>query len=337
MKMRFLGKTGLQVSELCFGAMTFGGRGWWKTIGEVDQEGANELVNMALDAGINFFDTADAYSGGLSEEMLAKALGDRRKNVILATKVFTRMGPEPNMGGLSRHHILEGCHASLRRLRTDYIDLYQVHCFDPFAPLEESLCALDDLVRQGKVRYIGCSNFAGWQLMKALSISEKHGWERFVTLQARYSLLSRDLEYELVPLCLDQGLGILTWSPLGGGFLTGKYRRGEARPEGARWSDHERERSPYFDEEKAFDIVEELDGIAKRHNATVAQAALNYLLRKPGVTSVIIGARTKEQLADNLKTTDWEMSPEEVSRLDELTQPPPVYPYSHQEFTNTLR
>jgi len=327
MKMHFLGKTGIKVSELCFGTMTFGGRGRHKIIGEVSQKEADTLVGMALDAGVNFFDTADVYSEGLSEEICGKALGTRRKDIILATKVRARMGSGPNDVGLSRHHILEGCNASLKRLSTDYIDLYQVHSFDPITPLEETLQALDDLIRQGKVRYIGCSNFAGWQLMKALSISERYGWAKFVSLQALYSLMARELENELVPLCLDQGMGILVYSPLGGGFLTGKYRRGQPRPKGTRLSQAESSSLP-FDEEKGFNIVEQLDQIGKEHNATVAQAALNYLLHKKGITSVIIGARTGEQLTENLRTIDWEMTPAEVTKLDELTQPIPIYPYA---------
>jgi aryl-alcohol dehydrogenase-like predicted oxidoreductase len=326
MKMRFLGNSGVKVSELCFGAMTFGGKGYWKVIGELEQKDANELVNIALEAGVNFFDTADVYSEGLAEEMLGKALGKHRKEIILATKVRGRTGNGPNEVGLSRHHIIENCNASLKRLGTDYIDLYQLHSFDPYTPQEETLRALDDLVRAGKVRYIGASNHSGWQLMKALAISDKQNLEKFVTLQAYYSLVSRDLENELVPLCLDQKLGILTWSPLGGGFLTGKYRRGKDRPKNARRTDRESQ-FLQFDEEKGFDIVDELEKIAKNHNATIAQAALNYLLRKPGVTSVIIGARTKEQLTDNLKTTDWEMTAEEVAKLDELSAPTKVYPY----------
>ncbi|MFQ5894188.1 MAG: aldo/keto reductase, partial [Nitrospinota bacterium] len=242
------------------------------------------------------------------------------------TKVRGRMGPGPNEVGLSRHHILEACHASLRRLGTDHIDLYQVHSFDPATPLEETLRALDDLVRAGKVRYLGCSNFTGWQLMKALAISDANGWERFVALQAYYAVVARELEHELVPLCLDQGLGVLPWSPLAGGFLTGKYRRGEAGPGGARRSTEEGQFIP-IDEERGFAIVEELDRIARARGASIAQAALNYLLRKPGVASVIIGARTPDQLADNLKTTEWEMTPEEVARLDALSHPPPLYPY----------
>ena len=326
MKMRLLGNSGLKVSEICFGAMTFGGKGYWKVIGELEQKDANELVNLSLDSGVNFFDTADVYSEGLSEEMLGKALGNHRKEIILATKVRGRTGKGPNDVGLSRHHIIENCNASLKRLGTDYIDLYQLHSFDPFTPQEETLRALDDLVRAGKVRYIGASNHTGWQLMKALAISDKQNLEKFITLQAYYSLVARDLENELVPLCLDQKLGILPWSPLGGGFLTGKYRKGKERPKNARRSDRESQ-FLQFDEEKGFDIVDELEKIANNHNATIAQAALNYLLRKPGVSSVIIGARTKEQLANNLKSSDWKMTPEEVTKLDALSMPPKVYPY----------
>lgn len=326
MKTRFLGNSGVRVSELCFGAMTFGGKGYWTGIGQVQQKEADDIVAMAIDGGVNFFDTADVYSEGRSEEILGKALGDRRKDIILATKVRGRTGSGPNDVGLSRKHVLDSCNGSLKRLGTDYIDLYQVHSFDPRTPLEETLRALDDLVRDGKVRYIGVSNFTGWQLMKALAISDKYKFERFVTLQALYSLIARDLENELVPLSLDQKLGILPWSPLGGGFLTGKYRRGKPRPEGARRTDPTNQFLQY-DEEKGFDIVDELEKTAREHGATITQAALNYLLRKPGVTSVIIGAKTKEQLGDNLKTTDWEMTPEEVARLDELSKPPRAYPY----------
>jgi aryl-alcohol dehydrogenase-like predicted oxidoreductase len=326
MKTRFLGNTGVRVSELCFGAMTFGGKGYWANIGQVGQKEADDLVNIAIDGGINFFDTADVYSEGMSELLLGKALGTRRNSVVLATKVRGRTGSGPNDVGLSRRHIIDSCNASLKRLGTDYIDLYQVHSFDPRTPLEETLRTLDDLVREGKVRYVGASNFAGWQLMKALAISDTQHLERFITLQAFYSLIARDLENELVPLSLDQHLGILPWSPLGGGFLTGKYRRGKPRPEGARRSNPTAQ-FLQFDEEKGFDIVDELEKTARKYGATITQAALNYLLRKPGVTSVIVGARNKEQLTDNLKTVDWEIAAEEVARLDTLSTPPRVYPY----------
>ncbi len=336
MKFNTLGKSGLKVSELCFGTMTFGGTGYWKVMGEQTQNDANDLVNMAIEAGINFFDTADVYSTGIAEEMLGKALGAKRKDLIVATKVRGKMGPGPNDVGLSRKHIIEGCDASLKRLGTDYIDLYQVHSFDPYTPLEETMRALDDLIRLGKVRYIGCSNFAGWQLMKALAISEKFGLEKFITLQAYYNVIERDLEFELVPLCLDQGLGILPWSPLAGGFLTGKYKRGQTRPTDARRTDPTNQ-FLRFDEEKGFIIVDELEKIAKTHNATISQAALNYLLRKPDVSSIIIGARTKEHLTDNLKTTEWEMTIEEVARLDEVSKPPRVYPYWMLDLTRRDR
>ena len=326
MKTRFLGDTGVRVSELCFGAMTFGGKDYWANIGQVGQKEADDLVNIAIDGGINFFDTADVYSEGMSELLLGKALGTRRNSVVLATKVRGRTGSGPNDVGLSRRHIIDSCNASLKRLGTDYIDLYQVHSFDPRTPLEETLRTLDDLVREGKVRYVGASNFAGWQLMKALAISDTQHLERFITLQAFYSLIARDLENELVPLSLDQHLGILPWSPLGGGFLTGKYRRGKPRPEGARRSNPTAQ-FLQFDEEKGFDIVDELEKTARKYGATITQAALNYLLRKPGVTSVIVGARNKEQLTDNLKTVDWEIAAEEVARLDTLSTPPRVYPY----------
>jgi aryl-alcohol dehydrogenase-like predicted oxidoreductase len=326
MNLRFLGTTGIKVSELCFGAMTFGGRGMWTSVGALNQKQADELVGISLDAGINFFDTADVYSEGLSEEMLGKSLGVRRKDIILATKVRGRTGGGPNDIGLTRRHIIENCEASLKRLGTDYIDLYQVHSFDPVTPLEETMSVLNDLVHSGKVRYLGCSNFTGWQLMKALAISKQNHWERFITLQALYSLLARELEFELVPLSQDQGLGILSWSPLYGGFLTGKYRKGQKPPEGARRSG-EHQFLQIADERKAFNLIDELDIIGKAHDASVAQAALNYLLRKPGVTSVIIGARTPEQLKDNLKTVNWVMSSEEIAQLDELSTPPRIYPY----------
>ncbi len=326
MRMRYLGKSGIKVSELCLGTMTFGTN---TRIGALDQKAADTIVGMALDGGINFFDTADIYSIGKSEEILGKALGKKRKDNIVASKVRFRLSDKPNDVGLSRNHIIEACDNSLKRLGTDYIDLYQVHTFDFHTPLEETLRALDDLVRQGKVRYIGCSNFAGWQLMKSLDISDNNKWERFITFQGQYSLLWRDMEYELAPLCLDQGLGIMCFQPLAGGFLTGKYRRGKPRPQGTRLSEAKLE----FNEAKGYDIIDELDRIATAHSATVTQAALNYLLCKPAVSSVIVGIRTPEQLADNLKTTDWQMRPEEAAQLDKISKPGPVYPYMFLEHT----
>jgi len=320
---RWLGSTGVKVSPLCLGTMTFGTQ--WPFIGTTVQEQANEIVARCLDAGINFFDTADVYSGGESETILGAALGERRKDVILATKVRGRMSPGPNAVGLSRHHILNSVDESLERLGTDWIDLYQVHCWDEQTPLEETLRALDDLVRWGRVRYVGASNYAAWQLMKALGIQEHAQLARFVTLQPLYNVLQRDLEIELVPLCLDQKLGILPWSPLAGGFLTGKYRRGRTRPQGARRSNPENQ-FLRFDEEQGFDVIDVLDAIADEHDGTVAQAALNWLRAKPGVSSVIIGARNMEQLEDDLDCLRWELTPEEIARLDALAPPPRVYP-----------
>lgn len=327
MKMRFLGKTGIQVSELCLGTATFGSLGVYKKTGEIGQKEADFMVSMALEAGVNFFNTAEAYSDGLAEEILGKALGARRKEAIVITKVNATRSPGPNDGGLSRNHIIEGCNASLKRLGTDYIDLYELHRFDKYTPLEVSLRALDDLVRQGKVRYIGCSNFTGWQLMKVLAIAHENGWERLVTLEAMYSLASRWLEYELVPLCLDQGIGILAFSPLHGGFLSGKYRRGQPWPTGTRFDSPENTEPWPIEPENLFNIVEELERIAREHNVTVSQTALNYLLRKPGINSLIIGMRTANQLAENLKATDWQMAPEEVARLDRISEPTRRYPY----------
>lgn len=325
MDMRFLGRTGVKVSSLCLGTMTFGTK--WEHIGVSDQKLADSMVAMALDHGVNFFDTANVYSSGESEEQLGRALkGRRREDFLIATKVRGRMGPGPNDVGLSRHHIQNEIEASLRRLGVDSIDLYQVHGWDRATAVDETLRALDDAVRQGKVRAIGASNHGGWHLMKALATSEKDGLARYTTLQALYNLVQRDLEYELVPLCLDQGLGILPWSPLAGGFLTGKYRRGKERPTGVRRTEREKAYLQ-FDEEKGFDVVEALDVVAKNHGATVTQAALQWVLARPGVTSVIVGARTPEQLADNLKAATWQITAEEVATLDALTIPPKVYPY----------
>jgi aryl-alcohol dehydrogenase-like predicted oxidoreductase len=325
MKTRFLGQSGLQVSELCFGAMMFVGDRGWRQLSELGQKEADAIVGTALDAGINFFDTADNYSEGESEKILGRALGSRRKEAVIGTKGGFRTGPGPNDTGCSREHILEACDDSLKRLNTDHVDLYQIHSYDAVTPLEETLEALDTLVHQGKVRYIGCSNFTGWQLMKAMALSRELGLHRFVALQALYSLVTRDLELELVPVCLDQGLGILPWGPLAGGFLTGKYRRNNPWPTGTRLKSAD-DRFP-FDLEKGYIIGEELDAIARAHHGTASQAALNYLLQKPGVTSVIFGARTIEQLNDNIRTTEWSLTPEEMERLDQLSAPTKTYPH----------
>ncbi len=338
MQMRFLGRTGLQVSAISFGAMTFGGGDseFFRPVGTTEVDEARRQVDLCLDAGVNLFDTADVYSDGRSEEILGAALGDRRADVLVATKLHGQMGAGPNDRGQSRHHIVRAVHASLRRLGTDWIDVLQVHGVDGRTDAHETLRALDDLVRAGTVRYTGCSNFSGWHLMKALGISEREHLERFQVLQAHYSLVARDLEHELVPLCLDQGVGILVWSPLSGGFLTGKVRRGDRGPEGSRTA----LMGPpggLADPERAFSVVEALVEIAAGRSVGPAQVALNWLLAKPGVTSLIVGARTREQLADNLAATDWTLSAEEVARLDALSAGRLPYPYWHQLRYNAER
>jgi aryl-alcohol dehydrogenase-like predicted oxidoreductase len=329
MEMRCLGRSGLRVSALSFGTMTFGGEGFFSKMGQTQTDDARRLVGLCLDSGVNLFDTADVYSNGASESILGQALGSRREEALIATKVFARMGGGPNDAGLSRHHIIEGCEASLRRLGTDYIDLYQSHSFDAMTPLEETLSAFDSLIRAGKVRYIGCSNYSGWHLMKALAISERDGFERFVSQQIYYSLAARDAEHELVPLALDQGVGILVWSPLAFGLLSGKFRRGQPRPAGSRLS--EMDLMGLADEERAYSIVDVLDQVARSRGVSIAQAALNYLLRKPGVTSVIVGARNEQQLRDNLAAATWQLTDDEVHRLDEISATPVPYPYWHQQ------
>ena len=331
MEYRLLGRTGLKVSELCLGTMTFGTK--FFNIAAVEQAGASEMVARALEAGVNFFDTADVYSYGEAEEILGRAVkesGARRESVIIATKVRGAMSEEamqgsgdPNNVGLSRQHIFASCEASLKRLGTDYIDLYQVHGWDALTPVEETMRALDDLVRQGKVRYLGCSNWTARHLAKSLGLSAAHDRERFVSLQAYYSLAGRDLEHELLPLCLEEGLGVLPWSPLSGGFLTGKYRRENPNPEGARRTGFD---FPPVDEERGFDAVEALDAVAKARGATVAQTALAWLLARPGVTSVIIGANKRSQLEDNLKAAELRLAPDEVERLSATTEPRKLYP-----------
>ncbi|MBN1208477.1 MAG: aldo/keto reductase [Myxococcaceae bacterium] len=323
MNYRMLGRTGLYVSELCFGAMTFGGEGFWKVIGTQGQTEADTLVSRALEAGINFFDTADVYSNGLSEQLLGKALGPRRKDVVLATKVRGRTGPGVNDVGLSRGHIMDSVHASLRRLGTDYIDLYQLHGYDIVTPLDETLRALDDLVHQGKVRYLGASNLAAWQLMKALGLSEHRGLARFESLQAYYSVAGRDLERELVPLIKDQQLGLMVWSPLAGGFLSGKFRRGGQGPEAARRSTFD---FPPVDKERAYNVIDVMDGIAEAHGVSVARVALAWLLHQPHVTAIIIGAKTPEQLEDNLAAPSLKLTAEQLAALTTASTLPPEYP-----------
>lgn len=324
MKYRLLGKTGLLVSELCLGTMTFGGEGFWEVIGKQGQDLANQIVARSLDAGINFIDTANVYSMGVSETILGKALEGRpRDRVVIATKVRGRMNEDVNGVGLSRYHIMNSVHDSLKRLNTDYIDLYQIHGYDAVTPLDETLRALDDLVRQGKVRYIGASNLAAWQLMKALGISDKHGLARFESLQAYYTIAARDLERELVPLVKDQQVGVMVWSPLAGGLLSGKFNRDGTGPDGSRRATFD---FPPVNKERAFDVVDVMREVANELEATVPQVALSWLLHQSAVTTVIIGAKTVEQLEDNLKAVPLTLSADHLTRLDEVSKIPSEYP-----------
>ena len=332
MDYRQLGHSGLRVSALTLGTMTFGGKDRFSLVGDTDVAGATRQIDMCLDRGVNFIDTADVYSGGVSEEILGKAIKDRRDRVLIASKARMPMGDGPNDAGLSRHHLIEGCEASLRRMGIDHIDLFQVHEWDGQTPLEETLEALDTLVKSGKVRYVGASNYAGWQLMKALGVSDRHGYQRFVTQQIYYSLQSRDAEYELVPMAVDQGIGILVWSPLAGGLLSGKFRRADKGLEGSRaltdWAE-----PPVRNEEQLLDTIEVLVEVGEAHGVSAAQVALAWLLGRPGVVSLIIGARTDEQLEDNLAAAELQLSDDERARLEEVSRPPLIYPHWHQAKT----
>ena len=326
MKYRPLGRTGQFVSELCLGTMTFGGEGFWKAIGQVGQAGATALVERALKAGINFIDTADVYSLGLSESLLGQALRDlkvAREDVVVATKVRGRMGPGPNAVGLSRGHIMDSVAASLRRLQVDHIDLYQVHGVDFQTPIEETLRALDDLVSRGMVRNIGCSNMMAWQIMKALGASAARGLARFESVQAYYTIAGRDLEREIAPLLADQGLGLMVWSPLAGGLLSGKYARDAAGPNDARRVAFD---FPPVDRDRAFDCIDAMRPIAEAHGVSVARVALAWLLAQNSVTSVIVGARTVEQLDDNIAAAALVLSAAELATLEQASALPREYP-----------
>jgi aryl-alcohol dehydrogenase-like predicted oxidoreductase len=330
MDYRQLGRSGLKVSALTLGTMTFGGRGKFAEVGTTDLDGARRQVDIALDAGVNLVDTANVYSDGLSEEIVGEVMADgRRERALVATKARFPMGDGPNDAGLSRHHLIAACEDSLRRLRTDHIDLYQVHQWDGLTPVEETLEALQALVSSGKVRYVGCSNFSAWHVMKSLGIAHRHGLPVYASQQIHLSLQSRDAEYELVPLALDQGLGILVWSPLAGGLLSGKYRRGQDAPDGGRhlgdWDE-----PPVYDADALHDVVDVLVEVGEAHGVSAARVALAWLLDRPGVTSLVIGARNEEQLADNLAAADLELAADEVARLEEASRPPLLYPYWHQ-------
>ena len=327
MRYNKLGRTGLFVSELCLGTMTFGGTGEvWSKIGDLGQGEADRLVGTAVDRGINFLDTADVYSGGLSEEITGQALHGRgiaRGEVVLATKAFGETGHGPNARGSSRLHLVEACHASLRRLKTDYIDLYQLHGFDPATPMEESLRALDVLVQHGHVRYVGVSNWAAWQIAKALGISERLGLARFDTLQAYYTVAGRDLERELVPMMDSEGVGLMVWSPLAGGLLSGKYGRDRQGEPGSRRTSFD---FPPVDKERAFDVVDVMRPMAEARGVSVAQIALAWLLHRRVVTSVIVGAKRVDQLEDNIAATAVALSADEMAAIETVSALPPEYP-----------
>jgi aryl-alcohol dehydrogenase-like predicted oxidoreductase len=334
MEYRRLGRSGLEVPALSFGAGTFAGQGpLFGAWGRTDADEARRLVDICLDAGVTMFDTADVYSNGASEEVLGQAVAGRRDKVILSTKTSLPMGDGPGQAGSSRSRLISACEAALRRLGTDYIDLFQLHAYDAATPIEEVLSTLDDLVRMGKLRYVGVSNFSGWQVMKSLSVAERYGYPRYVAHQVYYSLIGRDYEWELMPLGLDQGVGAVVWSPLGWGRLTGKVRRGQSLPPQSRL--HETaDYGPPVDDERLFGVVDVLDEIAEETGKAVPQIAINWLLQRPTVSSVIIGARNEEQLRQNLGAIDWTLTPDQILRLDRasaVTAPYPYYPYRRQE------
>ena len=333
MEYRLLGRSGLKISTITLGTMTMGGKGPFSMVGNVDIAEARRQIDMCIDHGVNLLDTADFYSLGACEEIIGEALGGKRKGgVLIASKARFAMGDGPNDRGLSRHHLIAACEASLRRLKTDVIDLYQVHEWDGETPLEETLDALDMLVRQGKVRYIGCSNYSGWHIMKALGISASEHKQRFVSQQIHYTLEAREAEYELMPISIDQGLGILIWSRLAGGLLSGKHRRDAAAPKDSRqfagWTE-----PPIRDEDRLWRIVETLVEIASEKGVSAAQVALAWTLGRPGVTSVVIGGRNEAQLRDNLAAADLKLTAQERARLDEVSAPPLLYPYWHQAWS----
>ncbi|MBA3857233.1 MAG: aldo/keto reductase [Cyanobacteria bacterium PR.3.49] len=330
MEFRQLGRSGLKVPVLSFGAATFGGGGeLFKAWGETDVKEATRMVDLCVDAGVNFFDTADVYSHGASEEILGKAIKGKRDQLLISTKATFAMGEGPNDVGSSRHRLIKTCEDSLRRLGTDYIDLYHMHGFDALTPIEEVLSTLDHLVQSGKVRYIGCSNFSGWHLMKSLDISKRYGWSRYISHQAYYSLIGREFEWELMPLAADQNVGTMVWSPLGWGRLTGKIRRNAPLPEVSRLH-KTAEFGPPVNNEYLYDVVDVLDEIAAETGKTIPQISLNWLLQRPTVANVVIGARNEEQLKQNLGAIGWCLTEDQMARLDSVSEQTPIYPYWHQ-------
>ncbi len=332
MEYRQLGRSGLKVPELCFGTGTFGaGNEFFKAWGETSDDQAKRMIDTCMEAGLNFFDTADIYSDGASEEMLGRAISHlHREDVLLSTKATFRLGKGPNDVGSSRYHLLQAVDRSLKRLNTDYIDVYHLHAFDATTPVEETLSALDHIVRQGKVRYIAASNFSGWHLMKSLSVSERYGWARYVGHQVYYSLIGRDYEWELMPLAADQGVGALVWSPLGWGRLTGKIRRGQPLPETSRLH-VTAEQGPQMPDEYLYKVVDALDEVAKETGKSLPQIALAWVLSRPTIATVIIGARSEEQLKANLGSVGWKLTAEQIAKLDSASKVSLAYPYWHQK------
>jgi len=330
MEFRQLGYSGLKVPVLSFGAGTFGGRGeFFKAWGSTDVAEATRLVDICIEAGVNFFDTADVYSSGASEEILGKAVARRRGDVLISTKATFRMGNSPNDLGSSRYHLIRACEASLRRLNTDYIDVYHLHGFDALTPVEETLRILDTLVESGKVRYIACSNFSGWHLMKSLAVSEKYGWARYVAHQVYYSPIGRDYEWELMPIALDQKVAAIVWSPLGWGRLTGKIRRGQPLPEVSRLHKTSQQ-GPQVADHHLFKVLDALEEMARETGKTIPQVAINWLLQRPTVANVIIGARNEEQLRQNLGAVGWNLTADQIAGLDAASAVAAPYPYWHQ-------
>ncbi len=337
MEYRLLGRSGLKISTFGLGTATFGGRGRAAVWGNLDTAGARQMIDLSLDAGVNWIDTANFYSNGWSEEICGDALqGGRRDRLLVFTKARFSMGPGPNDRGLSRHHLIQACEASLRRLKTDHIDLYQLHGWDGLTPLEETMEALDRLVQTGKVRYVGCSNFSAWHVMKALGVSERDRRVRLVAQQVHYTLQAREAENELVPVAIDQGVGMIVWSPLAGGWLSGKYRRNQPMPEGTRFSQRFPE-PPIYDEAKLFDIIDILVAVAEAQGVSPAQAALAWLIDRPGVAAVVLGARTEAQLRDNLGAIDCKLTADHRDTLDRVSTPNLPYPYWHQLSTASDR
>jgi aryl-alcohol dehydrogenase-like predicted oxidoreductase len=332
MEYRTLGKSGFRVPVLSFGTGTFGGGGdFFKAWGSSDVSEATRLVDICLEAGLNMFDSADVYSGGAAEEILGKSIKGRRDQVIISTKGTFRSGKGINDVGSSRHHLIDAVNGSLKRLNTDYVDLYQLHGYDAVTPMEETMGTLDDLVKAGKIRYIGCSNFSGWHLMKSLAVSEKYGLARHVAHQAYYSLVGRDYEWELMPLGLEQGVSAVIWSPLGWGRLTGKLRRNAPKPQQSRLQSQKVvDAGPPVADEYLYQVVDAMDVVAKETGKTIPQIALNWLLQRPTVANIIVGARNEEQLRQNLGSIGWHLTENQVARLDAASAKPPAYPYWHQ-------